>query len=82
MLKPYADCDVMRISEVFVLRRLQTLHTSRVINCPRVECRRVATIIGAIYRTAYGTLSRRDRLGNNDNVIYGLTTKYILAASH
>ena len=49
-----------RISEVFVLRRILTLHTSRVKNCPRVECRRVATNIGVIYRTAYGTLSRRE----------------------
>ena len=49
-----------RISEVFVLRRMLTLHTSRAKNCPRVECRRVATNIGVIYTTVYGTMSRRD----------------------
>eukprot|EP00731_Ephydatia_muelleri_P038175 Em0673g1a len=29
-------------------------------NCPRVECRRVSISIGAIYKAAYGILSRRD----------------------
>ena len=29
-------------------------------NCPRVECRRVSISMGAIYKAAYGTLSRRD----------------------
>ena len=28
-------------------------------NCPRVECRRVSISMGAIYKAAYGTLSRR-----------------------
>ena len=28
-------------------------------NCPRVECRRVSIRMGAIYKAAYGTLSRR-----------------------
>ena len=29
-------------------------------NCPRVECRRVSISMGAIYKAAYGTLSRRE----------------------
>ena len=49
---PYADRDIIRISEVFVLRRIQAPHS-------RVECRRVSISMGAIYKAAYGTLSRR-----------------------
>ena len=30
-------------------------------NCPRVECKRVSISMGAIYKAAYGTLSRRGR---------------------
>ena len=44
---------------MFVLRRIQAPHSSRMKNCPRVECRRVSISIGAIYKAAYGILSRR-----------------------
>ena len=60
---PYADHDIIRRSKVFVLRRIQAPHSSRMKNCPRVECRRVSISIGAIYKAAYGTLSRRDAYG-------------------
>ena len=56
---PYADRDIIRRSQVFVLRRIQAPHSSRMKNCPRVECRRVSISIGAIYKAAYGILSRR-----------------------
>ena len=56
---PYADHDIIRRSKVFVLRRIQAPHSSRMKNCPRVECRRVSISIGAIYKAAYGILSRR-----------------------
>ena len=58
-MNPYADRDIIRISEVFILRHIQTLHLSRVKNCPRVKCRRVSANIGVIYRAAYGSQSRR-----------------------
>ena len=57
---PYADHDIIRRSKVFVLRRIQAPHSSRMKNCPRVECRRVSISIGAVYKAAYGILSRRD----------------------
>ena len=60
ILNPYADHDIIRISEVFVLRRVQILHTRRVKYSPRVECRHISINIGAIYRAVYGILSRRD----------------------
>ena len=59
ILNPYADRDIIRISEVFVLRRIQTPHSWRMKNCPHVECRQVSISMGAIYKAAYGTLSRR-----------------------
>ena len=61
ILNPYADHDIIRRSKVFVLRRIQEPHSSRMKNCPRVECRRVSISIGAIYKAAYGILSRRGR---------------------
>ena len=60
---PYADRDIIRRSKVFVLRRIQAPHSSRMKNCPRVECRRVSISIGAIYKAAYGILSRRESRG-------------------
>ena len=63
ILNPYADHDIIRISEVFILR--QILHSRRVKYSPCVECRRISINIGAIYRAVYGILSRRDRLYNN-----------------
>ena len=59
ILNSYADRDIIRRSKVFVLRRIQAPHSSRMKNCPRVECRRVSISMGAIYRAAYGILSRR-----------------------
>ena len=63
---PYADHDIIRRSKVFVLRRIQAPHSSRMKNCPRVECRRVSISIGAIYKAAYGTLSRRAELSADE----------------
>ena len=60
ILNPYADRDIIRISEVFVLRHIHGPHSRRMKNCPRVECRRVSISMGAIYKAAYGTLSRRE----------------------
>ena len=62
---PYADHDIIRRSKVFVLRRIQAPHSSRMKNCPRVECRRVSISIGAIYKAAYGILSRRVSHGDD-----------------
>ena len=53
ILSPYADRDIIRRSKVFVLRRIQAPHSSRMKNCPRVECRRVSISIGAIYKGRY-----------------------------
>ena len=58
---PYADRDIIRRSKVFVLRRIQVPHSSRMKNCPRVECRRVSISISAIYKAAYGILSHHGR---------------------
>ena len=41
----YADCDIIRISEMFTLRRMQTLHSSRAKNYPCAENRHVSTNI-------------------------------------
>ena len=58
---PYADRDIIRRSKVFVLRRIQAPHSSRMKTAhARVECRRVSISIGAIYKAAYGILPRRD----------------------
>ena len=71
ILNPYADRDIIRRSKVFVLRRIQAPHSSRMKNCPRVECRRVSISMGAIYRAAYGILSRRDmKIGAKDVLPY------------
>ena len=39
---------------------MQAPHSSRMKNCPCVEGRRVSISMGAIYKAAYGILSRRD----------------------
>ena len=59
ILNPYADRDIIRVSEVFVLRHIQIPHSRRAKNRPCVKCRRVSINIGAIYNTVYDILSRR-----------------------
>ena len=59
ILNPNADRDIIRVSEVFVLRHIQIPHSRRAKNRPRVKCRRVSINIGAIYNTVYDILSRR-----------------------